>query len=60
MQKVCIKTGGGKQMIWLIVGFLVGFVLGEINAKAGFFYVGRRKRKEPTAQDVIVGWNHEK
>lgn len=42
-------------MIWFIVGLVVGFILGEINAKERFFYIG--KKKAPTTQDVIVGWH---
>lgn len=42
-------------MLGLLIGLIVGFVLGDHNAKLRFFYVGKRK-KEPTTQDVIVGW----
>lgn len=41
-------------MIGLAIGLVIGFLLGEHNAKLRFFYVGKRKR--PTTQDVIVGW----
>lgn len=43
-------------MLGLLIGLIVGFVLGEHNAKLRFFYVGERKKKEPTAQDMIMGW----
>ena len=42
-------------MLGLLIGLIVGFVLGDHNAKLRFFYVGKRKQK-PTTQDVIVGW----
>jgi hypothetical protein len=44
-------------MLGLFIGLVVGFILGEHNAKLRFFYVGtKRKKGEPTTQDVIVGW----
>lgn len=35
-------------MIWFIVGLVVGFILGEINASL--------RESTPTTQDIIVGW----
>lgn len=43
-------------MLGLLIGLIVGFVLGDHNAKLRFFYVGKHKKGEPTTQDVIVGW----
>ncbi len=43
-------------MLGLLIGLIAGFILGEHNAKLRFFHIGKRKKKEPTAQDVIVGW----
>lgn len=43
-------------MLGLLIGLVIGFILGEHNAKLRFFYVGSKKKHEPTAQDVIVGW----
>lgn len=43
-------------MVGVLVGLIIGFVLGEHNAKLRFFHIGKRKKKEPSTQDVIVGW----
>lgn len=43
-------------MLGLLIGLVIGFVLGDHNARLRFFYVGSKRKKEPTTQDVIVGW----
>ncbi len=41
-------------MLGLLVGLIIGFFIGEHNAKLRFFYIGKKKKR--TTQDVIVGW----
>lgn len=43
-------------MLGLFIGLVVGFILGEHNAKLRFFYVGSRKAKRNTTQDIVCGW----
>lgn len=40
-------------MLGLLVGLIIGFFIGEHNAKLRFFYVGKKKR---TTQDIVCGW----
>lgn len=41
-------------MLGLLIGLIVGFILGDHNAKLRFFYVNRKKSN--FSQDVICGW----
>lgn len=47
-------------MLGLIIGLVIGFILGEHNAKLRFFYIGKRKKHAHTTQDVLVAWDEEK
>ncbi len=40
-------------MIWLLVGLIVGFVLGNLNQYSREIFPAR---KLPSMQDIIVGW----
>lgn len=42
-------------MTGLLIGLIIGFILGEHNAKLRFFYVGKKKKR--TTQDVVVEWD---
>lgn len=42
-------------MLGLLIGLIVGFILGDHNAKLRFFYVDRKKKRNIT-QDVVCGW----
>lgn len=39
-------------LLGLLIGLIFGFVVGGINAKTKFFYVGKRR---PTTQEIILG-----
>ena len=44
-------------MLGLLIGLVIGFYLGEHNAKLRFFYIGNRKIKQAkTTQDIVCGW----
>lgn len=40
-------------MIWLLIGLIVGFVLGNLNQHSREIFPAR---KLPSMQDIIVGW----
>lgn len=40
-------------MIWLLIGLIVGFVLGNLNKYSREIFPAR---KLPSMQDIIVGW----
>lgn len=45
-------------MTGLLIGLIIGFILGEHNAKLRFFYLGSKKaKKAPSTQDVVVEWD---
>lgn len=43
-------------MIWLLVGLIVGFVLGNLNHDSREIFASK---KLPSMQDIIVGWRND-